>query len=41
VRVQVLLRLFPLILLASRSLAGQVRPTDHLERLLEDLSNAP
>jgi putative aminopeptidase FrvX len=41
VRVRSLLRLLPLILLASRSLTGQVQPTNRVERLLEELSNAP
>ena len=40
-RVRTLPRLFPLILLASPCLAGQVHPADRVERLLEELSNAP
>ena len=40
-RVRTLPRLFPLILLASPCLAGQAHPADRVERLLEELSNAP
>ena len=40
-RVQILLTLFCLGLTAGPSLSGQSQPTDRVERLLEELSNAP